>query len=102
MYIVVFNYEVARERQDEYFQVTREVVKPFWLSHGTYSYDVYQRYHPETGEPGTEFMKTQIMDGMPLTPQEAKASYPAGSREIIDTFYSFARNVSFKPYLKKL
>jgi len=102
MYIAVFNYEVAPEQQEQYLQVTREVIKPFWLSHGTYSYDVYQRYLPETGQPDTEFMKTQIVDGMPLTPQEARASYPPGSRAIIDTFYSFARNVSFKPYLKKI
>ena len=102
MYITYFFYEVDPEKQEEYLKATRDIIKPFWLAHGTYSYDVYQEYDRETGKPGTRFIKTQIMDGMPRPLEEARVQYPEGAKEIVDTFYSFTKNVSFQTYIKKI
>lgn len=102
MYIMVFSFEVDPDKQEEYLKVTREKIKPYWESHGTWSYDVYQEYDPEKGEFGTRFLKTQINDGKPLPQEEARAKSPEGAKDIIDTFFRFAKNVSLQTYIKKI
>jgi hypothetical protein len=38
---IVFSYEVPNEKQDEYLEITRSQIKPFWESHGCDSYTVW-------------------------------------------------------------
>ena len=39
---VVFTYDVAMEKQQQYFADTAEIIKPFWEEHGCSSYSVWQ------------------------------------------------------------
>jgi len=45
---VIYEYDVAIEKQEEYLKVTREKIKPLWESKGCQSYDVWQVADSET------------------------------------------------------
>jgi hypothetical protein len=99
MYMGVFNFEVAPERQADFLQAVREQIKPYWESHGCWAYNVYQEYDAEEG-PGIQFIKTQVMEGMPRRIKEARAGRSPEAQAIVDLFYQYADNVSFKTFIK--
>lgn len=88
MVMVMFEYDVAVEKQAEYIRATREQIKPLWESIGCKSYDVWQ---PTGG--GTGFVKTMLfedMTGMKETMANQKAD------PVKKIFGQFAENVSRK------
>ncbi|MCX5805924.1 MAG: hypothetical protein NT010_07640 [Proteobacteria bacterium] len=52
---IVFSYEVPIEKHDEYLQITKDVIKPFWESHGCDAYTVWLSL-----EGSTKFMKEMV------------------------------------------
>ncbi len=100
VFIAFFDFEVAPEKQDAFLEAVREKIKPYWESHGCWAYNVYQEYDPDRGS-GTRFIKTQIMEGMPRSTKEGREQRSPEAQEIVNLFYSFAENVSFKGYLKR-
>jgi hypothetical protein len=100
MFIAIFHFEVEPEDQAEFLQVVKDRIKPYWESHGCWSYNVYQAYDAEAG-PGRHFVKTQIMEGMPSTVEESRAKRTPESQEVVERFYRYAKNVTFKGYLKR-
>lgn len=91
---VIFNYDVSPEKQEEYFKVTGEKIKPFWESHGCQSYSVWQGLE----QPST-FVKEMVfrdMEGMKRTMGLDEAN------PIKELFYNFASNVSRKVCTQKI
>ena len=102
MFISIFNFEVAPEKQEAFLKAANEKIKPYWESHGTWAYNVYQEWDAEKGEPGTHFVKTQIIDGMPPKIEEARAKRSEEAKAVVELFYSFVTDLSFKTYIKKI
>jgi hypothetical protein len=101
MYMGVFDLEVAPEKQADFLRVVREQIKPYWESHGCLAYNVYQEYDADAGA-GNRFIKTQLMEGMPRSIKEARAERSPEAQAIIDTFYSYAENVSFRTVMQQV
>jgi quinol monooxygenase YgiN len=83
---VIFQYNVAKEKQDEYLQITRDKIKPFWESHGCQSYTVWQ-----VAESDTSFVKEMLFEsgsGMKET-MALKEADP-----VKEMYYKFATDVS--------
>lgn len=91
---VVFQYNVAKEKQAEYLQITRERIKPFWEANGCESYTVWQ-----VGESETGFVKEMLFEGMPAM-KETMALEQA--EPIKEMYFKFATDVSRKIILKKV
>ena len=83
----VFTYEVESAKQADYIKSTKEVIKPFWESHGCLSYTVWQ-----SQQNPTHFRKEMLFeDG--AGPQSDKAA------DVVKLFSSYAVNTvreSFK------
>jgi hypothetical protein len=101
MYIAFFHFEVEPEKQDDFIKAVNETIKPYWESHGCWAYNVYQEYDSGKG-PGTKFIKTQIMEGVPPSLEEARAKRSPEAQKVVDLFYSYTSNVSFKGYVKRV
>jgi quinol monooxygenase YgiN len=86
MVTVIFDYDVAAEKQAEYLRVTKEKIKPLWESIGCKSYDVWQQT-----DAGTRFVKIMIFDDMSRM-KETMANQAADPAKKI--FGQFAENVS--------
>jgi hypothetical protein len=52
---ITYSYEVSNEKQDEYLKITRDVIKPFWESHGCEAYTVWLSL-----EGSTKFVKEMV------------------------------------------
>lgn len=98
MYIGYFEFDVEPDKQDEFVKAVQDKIKPHWLSTGQcWDYNVYQEWDAKSGKPGNHFIKTQIMEGMPGPRQRTSQD-----QAIIDLFYSFAKNVSIRVFVKRL
>jgi len=86
MVTIIFDYDVAVEKQAEYIQVTKEKIKPLWESIGCKSYDVWQQT-----DGGTRFVKTMVFEDMSRM-KETMANQAADPVKKI--FGQFAENVS--------
>ena len=97
MYLGHFTFEVEPEKQDEFLKAVRERIRPHWMNSGScWDYSVYQEWDAVHGKTGNRFIKTQVMEGLPGKKERTKEV-----QEVIDLFYSFARNVSISVYVKK-
>lgn len=91
---VVFEYDVLAEKQNEYLQVTKESIKPFWENNGCQSYDVWQ-----VSESQTKFVKEMLFDDLPAV----KGTLALKEAEPIkNLFRQFAQNVSRKICLQRI
>jgi hypothetical protein len=98
MFIGHFEFDVEPERQDDFLKAVRERIKPHWLATGKcWDYNVYQEWDAKAGKSGNHFIKTQIMEGNPGPRQRTPED-----QEVIDVFYSFAKNVAIRTFVKKV
>ena len=88
MVMVIFEYDVAVEKQAEYIRETKERIKPLWESIGCKSYDIWQ----QTGG-GNGFVKTMLFEDM-AGMKETMADQAADPAKKM--FGRFAENVSRK------
>ncbi len=95
---MLYMFEVAPEKQEEYLKVTAEIIKPYWESHGCQSYGIFQG-----AEESTYFIKRMRFADVPAmqkslglieTDEEGKA--------VVQRFRSFVTNVSRKVYIQKV
>ncbi len=91
---VVFQYNVEKEKQAEYLQVTRDKIKPFWESCGCQSYSVWQ-----VGDSETSFVKEMLFESMP-TMKETMALKQADP--IKELYFKFAADISRRIITKKI
>ncbi len=92
---VIFQFEVPKEKQEEFIQFVKEGPKPFWESRGCLGYNVWQA----AGE--DHFMKRMEFPDMPAVEEIV----PAGEKDpegaaIIKKFQSYIKNMSRKPFIK--
>ncbi len=91
---VIFEYKVAKERQAEYLQLTREKIKPFWEASGCASYAVWQ-----VAENETAFVKEMLFDSISAM-KETMALKQA--EPIKEMYFRFATDVTRKIITKKV
>jgi quinol monooxygenase YgiN len=95
---LVYMYEVAPEKQQEYFKVTAELIKPYWESHGCQSYNISQ-----DAEGGTAFLKEMLFPDMESLKKTTRlAETDSEGKAVIQRFKSFAQNASRRIYIQKL
>jgi hypothetical protein len=98
MYLGHFTFEVDSEKQEDFLKAVRERIRPHWMAGGRcWDYSVYQEWDAAHGKPGNRFIKNQVMEGMP-----GKKERTREDQEVIDLFYSFAKNVNITVYVKKV
>jgi hypothetical protein len=85
----VFTYEVAQDKQDEYIKATKEVIKPFWESHGCVSYHVWQ-----SQQIPTHFRKEMLFENGASPQPDAKTA------DVVALYNSFASNVSRESFVQ--
>jgi quinol monooxygenase YgiN len=91
---VVFQYNVAKEKQAEYLQITRDKIKPFWEANGCQSYTVWQVGDSETG-----FVKEMLFESMPGMKETMALKQADPIKEL---YFKFATDVSRKVITKKV
>lgn len=90
---VIFEYKVAKEKQAEYLELTRDKIKPFWEANGCQSYTVWQAAESETG-----FVKEMLFESMPAMKETISLKQADPIKEI---YFKFATDVSRKIITKK-
>jgi len=91
---VVFQYNVAKEKQAEYLKLTQEKIKPFWEANGCQSYSVWQ-----VGESETGFVKEMFFDSMPRMKETMALKQADPIKEL---YFKFATDVSRKVITQKV
>jgi hypothetical protein len=91
---VVFQYNVPKEKQAEYLQLTRDKIKPFWETHGCQSYTVWQVAESETG-----FVKEMLFESLPGMKETMSLKEADPVKEI---YFKFAVDVSRKIITKQV
>ena len=91
---VVFQYNVAKEKQAEYLQLTRHEIKPFWEANGCQSYSVWQVGDSETG-----FVKEMLFESMPRMKETMALKQADPIKEL---YFKFATEVSRKVITKQV
>jgi len=91
---VVFTYDVAAEKQQQYLADTAEIIKPFWESHGCASYSVWQ-----TEDASPAFVKEMLFEN---EQSRGKASGDPQAKEVVALFSKYATNVIRKTYIQKV
>lgn len=91
---VVFQYNVAKEKQEEYLKLTQDKIKPFWEANGCQSYTVWQ-----VGESETGFVKEMLFDSMPKMKETMALKQADPVKEL---YFKFATDVSRKIIEKKV
>jgi hypothetical protein len=91
---VVFQYNVPKEKQDEYLRLTQEKIKPFWETHGCQSYTVWQVAESDTG-----FVKEMLFESMPGMKETMSLKESEPVKEI---YFRFATDISRKIIAKKV
>jgi len=91
---VVFQYKVAKEKQAEYVQVTRDKIKPFWEANGCQSYSVWQ-----VGDSETAFVKEMLFESMPKMKETMALKQADPIKEL---YFKFATDVARKVIAKKV
>lgn len=89
----IFMYDVPKEKQEEYFKVTAEVIKPYWESHGCLSYTVWQT---DDGSPA--FMKEMLFEGQ----QSREQANDPEAKKVTGFFRNYAVNTQRKNYVQKV
>jgi quinol monooxygenase YgiN len=91
---LIFDYEIAAERQEEYFRETMEKIKPLWESKGCRSYTVWQE-----AENPTRFVKEMLFEDVASLKETMALEETDAVKEI---FRAFARNVSRRVIAQKI
>ena len=91
---VVFQYNVAKEKQGEYLKVTQDKIKPFWEANGCQSYTVWQVGDSETG-----FVKEMLFESAPAMKETMALKQADPVKEL---YFKFATDVSRKIITKKV
>ena len=93
---VVFIFEVAPEKQSEYFKATAERIKPHWEARGCLSYQVWQVEGENT------FIKEMHFSDL-ATQQKTMGVEDAESKSVISLWNSFvAGSFERKIYIQKV
>jgi hypothetical protein len=79
---IVYSYEVPIEKHDEYLNITKDEIKPFWESHGCDAYTVWLSL-----EGSTRFMKEMVFKDQ-LTMQSTLSL--AEAEPVKKLFFQFA------------
>jgi quinol monooxygenase YgiN len=87
---IVFSYEVPNEKQDEYLEITRSQIKPFWESHGCGSYTVWLSI-----EGSKKFLKEMVFKDEGA--MEASMKQPE-AEPIKKLFFGFATGITRATY----
>jgi hypothetical protein len=90
----IFTYDVSKENQDEYFEVTANKIKPFWESNGCDSYTVWKVEGSETS-----FVKEMLFRDDPAMNKTLSLE---AAEPIKELFYGFAKNISRKIITQKV
>jgi hypothetical protein len=99
MFMAVFEFDVKPEKQAAFLRAVREKIKPYWLAHGSWAYNVYQECDADGGLTD-RFIKTQVMEGEPRGFKEGSAQPEAEAQAVIDLFYSHTENVRARQVVK--
>jgi quinol monooxygenase YgiN len=91
---VIFEYNVPKEKQSEYLQLTQDKIKPFWEASGCQSYTVWQ-----VAESETSFVK-EMLFASPAAMKETMALKQA--EPIKEMYFRFATDVSRKIIARKV
>ena len=91
---VIFTYDVAAEKQQQYLKDTAEVIKPFWESHGCASYNVWQ-----TDDRSHSFVKEMVFVDQQ---SRGKASGDPHAKEVVALFSQYAANVTRRTYIQRV
>ncbi len=91
---VIYEFDVAIEKQEAYLKITREKIKPLWESKGCHSYDVWQ-----VAESETRFVKEALFENESLMKETSGLKDLDAAKEI---FRSFAENASRRVYVQKI
>jgi quinol monooxygenase YgiN len=91
---VIFEYNVAKEKQAEYLQATRDKIKPFWEANGCQSYTVWQVEESEIS-----FVKEMLFDDMSSMKKTMSLKEAEPFKKI---YFEFAADVSRKIITKKV
>jgi len=91
MFLVVYEYFVKEEKQEEYKEITKKVIKPFWEGKGC-RYVVYQ-----SQEDPTKFLKVM---GFPEESVLKKSLFEKDreTETIVELFKRFAENLKRSVY----
>ena len=87
----IWFYEVAEEKQAEYLQKTRDIIKPFWESKECLSYEVYQDW----GNP-RQFVKIQTYETRSAMERDGALFFEKQDPQAVkavETFRSYAENI---------
>ena len=85
---VIFTYDIPKEKQDEYLEVTAQKIKPFWESNDCDSYNVWK-----VDDSQTAFVKEMLFKDIPTMKKTLSLEEAEPAKEL---FYKFAINVSRK------
>ncbi|MEW6663754.1 MAG: antibiotic biosynthesis monooxygenase [Thermodesulfobacteriota bacterium] len=91
---VIFQYNVPKERQAEYLQLTEDKIKPFWEANGCQSYTVWQ-----VAESETAFVKEMLFESVAAMKQTMALNQAGPIKEM---YFRFAADVSRKTIEKKV
>jgi hypothetical protein len=91
---VVFQYNVAKEKQAEYLQLTQDKIKPFWEANGCQSYSVWQGTESDTA-----FVKEMLFDSLPKMKETMALKQADPVKEL---YFKFATDVARKVIAKKV
>ena len=90
-----FQFEVAKEKQDEFLKFVREIAKPWWESHGCQAYSMWQVSGENVFNKRMKFADMATLDKViPANEQDPEC------KELIKKFDYFTTNDSRKIYIK--
>jgi hypothetical protein len=91
---VIFQYNVSKDMQAEYLQLTQEKIKPFWEANGCQSYTVWQVAESESG-----FVKEMLFESVAAMKDTMALKQADAIKEL---YFKFATDVSRKTITKKV
>ena len=91
---VVFQYNIAKEKQAEYLQLTRDKIKPFWETNGCQSYSVWQ-----VAENETAFVKEMLFESLSKMKETMALKQADPIKEL---YFKFATDVSRRAMTKEV
>ena len=91
---VIFDYKVAKEKQTDYLQATRDKIKPFWEANGCQSYTVWQ-----VGESENAFVKEMLFESAAAMKDTMSLNQADPFKEL---YFKFATDVTRKVITKKV
>jgi len=91
MFLVVYEFFVKEEKQEEYKKVTKEVIKPFWEKRGC-EYAVYQ-----SQENPTKFLKIMSFSEESVL-KKALFEKDKETEDVVELFKGFVENLKRSIY----